>query len=162
MMAGDDFDAFFRAVLPRTVAAARRVTGDRAAAEDAAVEALARAHLHWARVAPLPWRDAWVLRVAIHQALRQRPRPAPTPVAGAPAPEGPDASDRPALVAALRALPRRQRQAVVLRYLGDLSEADVAAALGVRAGTVKTHLRRGLDRLRAELGDSWQEGGAHG
>jgi RNA polymerase sigma factor (sigma-70 family) len=56
---------------------------------------------------------------------------------------------RAALVEALCSLPRRQREALALRYLADLPEAEVAAALGVSAGSVKTHLHRGIAQLRA-------------
>jgi RNA polymerase sigma-70 factor (sigma-E family) len=157
----DDFDAFFRSVLPRAIGVARRITGDRSTAEDVAVEALARAHVRWHRVAPLPWREAWVLRVAAREALRHLPRkftPAPAPLA-------PDASDlvalRMALVAALSRLPLRQREAIALRYLCDLSEADVAQALGVSAGTVKAHLHRGITTLRTTTGTDLEELG-HG
>jgi DNA-directed RNA polymerase specialized sigma24 family protein len=62
------YDAFFRAVLPRAVAVARRVTGDRAAAEDAAVEALAKAHFRWTRVGALERPDLWVIKVAAREA----------------------------------------------------------------------------------------------
>jgi RNA polymerase sigma factor (sigma-70 family) len=55
---------------------------------------------------------------------------------------------------ALLDLPRRQRDAVVLRYIADLSEADVASLLGCSAGTVKSHLNRGTTRLRLILNDS--------
>jgi RNA polymerase sigma factor (sigma-70 family) len=59
------------------------------------------------------------------------------------------------LVVALRALPRRQREAVALRYLADLPEADAAAAMGCSLGTVKSATSRGLERLRVELGSQW-------
>ena len=61
-------------------------------------------------------------------------------------------ADRGALLAALRALPVRQRDVVACRYLLDLSEAETAAVLHLAPGTVKSHLSRGLDRLRVELG----------
>jgi RNA polymerase sigma-70 factor (sigma-E family) len=157
----DDFDAFFRSVLPRAIGVARRITGDRSTAEDVAVEALARAHVRWHRVAPLPWREAWVLRVAAREALRHLPRKA----APAPAALTPDASDlvalRMALVAALSRLPSRQREAIALRYLCDLSEADVAQALGISAGSVKAHLHRGITTLRTTTGTDLEELG-HG
>lgn len=54
---------------------------------------------------------------------------------------------------ALAALPRQQRTVLVLRYVEDLAEADVASLLGVSAGTVKTHAHRGLRALRKSLGD---------
>ena len=50
---GEDFDEFFLRILPRTIRAARRLTGDPWIAEDVAVEALARAHARWGRVGPL-------------------------------------------------------------------------------------------------------------
>ena len=62
---------------------------------------------------------------------------------------------RQALVAALRALPQRQREAVALRYLGDLTLEEVAAALGMATGTVKSHLHRGVASLRRTIGTSW-------
>jgi RNA polymerase sigma factor (sigma-70 family) len=65
-----------------------------------------------------------------------------------------DVSTRFALIAAVRDLPRRQREVIVLRYLADLSVPEVAAALGVSPGSVKTHAHRGIARLRDELGAS--------
>ena len=58
------------------------------------------------------------------------------------------------VVRSLDALPGKQRTALVLRYGHELSVAEVAAMMGVGEGTVKTHLRRGLDRLRELLGSS--------
>jgi RNA polymerase sigma factor (sigma-70 family) len=63
-----------------------------------------------------------------------------------------------ALAHALRRLPRRQRDVVVLRYLADLSEADVAESLGVSAGSVKQHARRAIDALRRTLGPGFLTG----
>jgi RNA polymerase sigma factor (sigma-70 family) len=54
-------------------------------------------------------------------------------------------------MACLRKLPERQREALVLRYYGDLSEADVAAAMKVSKGAVKSHTHRGMGALRAML-----------
>ena len=59
------------------------------------------------------------------------------------------------LATALAALPKRQREAVVLRYLVDLPEADTAGAMGCSVGTVKSTVARGLDKLRVELGPQW-------
>jgi RNA polymerase sigma factor (sigma-70 family) len=60
-----------------------------------------------------------------------------------------------ALVAALRSLPRRQREAVALRYLSGLSDAEVAQSLGVSPSAAKTHVTRGLDALRRQLGPTF-------
>jgi RNA polymerase sigma-70 factor (sigma-E family) len=157
----EEFEDFFVRLLPRTIAVARRLTGDTFTAEDVAVEAFARAHARWARVEPLPWRDAWVLKVASREALRHRPHP---PAAFAPVHSRNESDDvvlRLALVAALCHLPRRQRESIVLRYLCDLPEAEVAMALGVSAGTVKTHLHRALASLRANIGPDFEEGFVH-
>jgi len=62
-----------------------------------------------------------------------------------------------ALNAALLTLAPRQRQAVALRYLGGLSDREVAQALGISLGSVKTHIHRGLNSLRARLGASLEE-----
>lgn len=132
-----------------------RLLGDASAAEDCAAEALARAFARWSHVKSLTYRDAWVLRVATNLAIdiARRRAPALEP------PGHIDIEDmtatRLALAAALRALPDRQRHAVVLRYLNDYSEAQVAEALGISAGTVKTHLKRGLEALRGRLGDDF-------
>jgi RNA polymerase sigma-70 factor (sigma-E family) len=56
-----------------------------------------------------------------------------------------------AVVAALHALPTRQREALVLRYYVDLSEADIAEAMGVSRGAVKSHTSRGMAALRTTL-----------
>jgi RNA polymerase sigma-70 factor (sigma-E family) len=64
--------------------------------------------------------------------------------------------ERSAVVAALRKLPGRQREAIVLRYYADLSEAEVAAAMGISRGAVKSHTARGMAALRAELGQETQ------
>jgi len=59
--------------------------------------------------------------------------------------------ERDAVIAALRDLPDRQREAIVLRYYADLSEADIAAAMGISRGAVKSHTARGMSALRAAL-----------
>ena len=59
--------------------------------------------------------------------------------------------ERSAVVAALRDLPDRQREAIVLRYYADLSEAEIAAAMGISRGAVKSHTARGMTALRTAL-----------
>ena len=59
--------------------------------------------------------------------------------------------ERHAVVAALRQLPDRQREAIVLRYYADLSEAEIAAAMGISRGAVKSHTARGMSALRIAL-----------
>ncbi|HEX7277633.1 MAG TPA: sigma-70 family RNA polymerase sigma factor [Acidimicrobiales bacterium] len=156
----DGFEQAFDDLFPRAFKLARRLVGDTDVAEDIAAEALARAYANWPRVAGLEYRDGWVLRVAANLAVdrvRRHPDVIAIPVEAA----GPNADDlvvlRVALVAALGSLPRRQRQAVALRYLGDLSDGEVAVALGISVGSVKTHIHRGLGALRRRLGPGMEE-----
>jgi RNA polymerase sigma-70 factor (sigma-E family) len=62
-------------------------------------------------------------------------------------------ADADLILTALRALPQRQRTAVVLRYYLDLTEADTAAAMDVSVGTVKSSVSRALERLRSAVGE---------
>jgi RNA polymerase sigma-70 factor (ECF subfamily) len=151
----DGFEQAFDGLFTRAFLVARRILGDATAAEDVAAEATARAYAHWRRIGDQPWREGWIVRVASNLALdatRARARV----VADAPSDqvvEDDDVAVRLALAAALKRLPRRQREAVALRYLAGLSEAEVAATLRVSAGSVKTHLHRGVHTLRARLGN---------
>ena len=75
-----------------------------------------------------------------------------------PAPDMPSAEqgaisllERSAVIAALRTLPPRQREALVLKYYADLSEAQIATAMGISRGAVKSHTARGVAALRVVL-----------
>jgi RNA polymerase sigma-70 factor (sigma-E family) len=149
------FDDEFRDLAALAYRVAYRIIGDRSTAEDIAQESLARAYVRWSRISD--YRQAWVARVAGNLAidhLRRRRPPLPPSVDS-------DAEvlliERLDLQRALVALPKRQRDAVVLRYVADLSEADVARLLGCAPGTVKSHLNRGTARLRLILNE--QPGG---
>jgi len=146
--------AFVAAEYPRLVAALTLVAGSRAIAEDAVQEALVRAWEREERGHPLDPIAPWVTRVALNllysgfRRLRVERRHARDVfTAGAP-PE--DLVD---LRRALDALPRRQRQAVVLRYLLDFTTAEVAEAMRVREGTVKSQLHRARQTLASALGE---------
>jgi RNA polymerase sigma-70 factor (sigma-E family) len=147
----DAFDGLFR----DAYRVAYRLLGSREDACDVAQEALARASLRWSRLTGRGDPAPWVVRVATNLALdrwRRRRTAASHPVAaGVPVVDPVD--DRVDLHRALAALPRRQRDVVVLRYVADLPEAAVAHALGCSVGTVKTHASRGLAALRAALGE---------
>jgi RNA polymerase sigma factor (sigma-70 family) len=75
-----------------------------------------------------------------------------------PAPDMPSAEqgaisllERSAVISALRTLPPRQREALVLKYYADLSEAQIASAMGISRGAVKSHTARAMTSLRAVL-----------
>ena len=82
--------------------------------------------------------------------------PPPEPVAG-PDHAASDHARRATVLAALRALPRRQREVLALRYYADLSEAEIAETLGISRGAVKSHASRGAAALRAHLSGVLEE-----
>lgn len=151
--AGDvEFERFFRSSYARAFGVALRLLGNPTEAEDAAAEAFSRALLRWRHVAALDYREAWVVRVTANVAIdtaRRRRLPTtagrPTDVVDEPQAE---TVDRLALLGALHDLPARQRDVLVLRYFGDLSDDDIARCLSMANGTVKAHLSRGLHHLR--------------
>lgn len=162
----DDYVSRFEEMFAVGYRAAYAVLGDRGDAEDVAQDTLAKALVRWRRVGhhPLPW----TARVATNGAIDRWRKRERTPVASR-SDDRVDRADgvsvveashpltvirqRDDLVTALRALPRRQREAVVLRHLLDFSEADTAAALKCSVGTVKSATSRGLGQLRDLLGD---------
>ena len=157
---GDGFEEAFDALFSAARLIAVRLVGAGPGADDVAAEALARAYARWSKIRELDYRDAWVMRVTANVALdvlRRSRRPLPAPVDDEADPAD-AAVTRLALAQALRRLPRRQRDVVVLRYLADLSEADVAESLGVSAGSVKQHAHRAVDALRRTLGPGFLTG----
>lgn len=150
------FDEVFDELYPRARTLAFRILGDMPAAEDAAAEAMTRALVRWNRVASLPYRDGWILRVTANVALdvaRRRTRASalrvdPLVVGSA---EDELVVLRSALVEALLALPKRQREAIVLVHLLGYSPTDAAATMNVSVSSVGQHVRRGLERLRVDV-----------
>lgn len=151
------FTAAFDELYARAFRVALRIVGDHAAAEDVAAEALTRAYHHWEQIGdPAGRRVAWTIRVTANLAIdTTRRRETPTERIE---PDGSaDPTDllalRLALIAALRALPERQRQIVALRHLAGLPQAEVARALGVHPGTVAQQVHRGMAALRLALAE---------
>jgi len=150
-----DFDDRFEALAAIAYRVAFRMLGDRGDAEEVAQEALARAYARWPKVAGPA--EPWVARVATNLAIgrwRKRRPTVPLPDGhGTAGPDDPTAAmlERYGLVESLRRLPRRQREVVVLRYIADLPEREVAVALRTSVGTVKSTNHRALARLRADL-----------
>jgi len=150
---GRRFDEVFADLYRLAYRVAFRLLGDQEDAADAAQESLARAHLHWSRLREHP--EGWVVSVSTNIAidtLRRRRRPATTGTEAVALVEHHHA-ERIDLARALRRLTRRQREVVVLRYLADWPERDVADVLGCSPGSVKVHASRGLAALRHELGE---------
>lgn len=132
------------------------LTGSAYDAEDLVQSALLKVMGRWRQVDD-PF--AYLRRTMANQHVSLWHRVRSRELVGVEPPErgGDDIGDRvvrrQALVAALRGLPRRTRVVVVLRYLDDVPEAEVAAMLGWPVGTVKSHASRGMARLRAALND---------
>ena len=150
---GEDFEAFYRAHRDRLARAlAMTVGGDAHLGAEAADEAMARAYQRWDRVAHFDDPAAWVYRVGLNWAtsvLRRRLRPMRVQVTR-------DATDvdapaEPDVLVALSELEVKHRAVVVCRYYLGLSEAETAAALHVRPGTVKSRLHRALKSLQPRL-----------
>ena len=148
-----EFELAFQDLFGRAYRLAYRILGSGPAAEDVAAEALTRAFANWERVAHLPYRDAWVLRVAVNLALDQVRRQQIRLTAAEPADPGDAVALRVALLEALGSLPARQRDAIALKFFADLPQAEVARVLGIATGTAKTHIHRGLAALRMQFSD---------
>jgi RNA polymerase sigma-70 factor (sigma-E family) len=151
--AGPSFAAEFDALNATAYRVAYRLLGSREDAADVAQEACARAFARWRRISLYGSRQGWVAHVAGNLAIDAwRRRQTALSHDATLLDDGRSFDDeRVDLHRALAELPRRQRQVVVLRFLADLSEADVAAAVGSSIGTVKAHASRGLAALRAQL-----------
>ena len=150
-----EFTAFMAEHADTLLHTAWLLVGSMDRAEELTQQALVRTYGAWrrARKDPLPYarRVLVNLRVDTWRRRRREVLTDDVPEAGAEAAGHGRAEDRDQLVRALALLTPRQRRVVVLRYLVDLSEADVAADLGVTTGTVKTTASRGLATMRAAL-----------
>jgi RNA polymerase sigma-70 factor (sigma-E family) len=123
------------------------LTGDQRLAESLARAALAKAYASWPRVIRAGGPDVYVRRTilnASHGRFRRRRVRAPETRA----PETRGQNDRSALLTALMRLPAGQRSVVLLRYWMDMTEAEVAEALGCSVGSVKSQASRALAKLR--------------
>jgi RNA polymerase sigma factor (sigma-70 family) len=164
--AGDDQAYGMLVARHQTVAfrTAYLICGDAAEAEDAAQDGFMKARGAMDRFRPdAPFRP-WLLRIVANEARNRRraagrrlalagrvaavDRRAPVPLPEAEVLAG---SERAELAGALARLGLEHRQVIALRFLLDLSEAECAAALDCRPGTVKSRLSRALGKLRADL-----------
>ena len=147
--------AVFRQHYESLVGLARLLVDERAQAEDIVQEAFARAYASWPRLrdrdGPLPYVRSTVVNLARGGLRRRgtvrRTRLAPVPDTAS-AESTAVARERIRVVAAaVRGLPRRQRECVVLRYYLDCSTLETATTLGISEGSVKQHLHRALGAL---------------
>jgi RNA polymerase sigma-70 factor (sigma-E family) len=160
--ATDDLAGAFRAHRAELVRLAAFILADRGAGEDVVQDVFARMHGRHGGIARLEDRDSALpyLRRAVvngcrsalrrQRLIRRHAEQSPCPTLTAE--EAALLSDeRRQVLAALAALSRRRREVLVLRYYLDLSEAEIAATLGVSVGTVKSTAARGLAELARAL-----------
>lgn len=155
-----DYTTYVRARWDALVRSAVLLGCSRAEAEDIVQTTLVRCYSGWAKVQSADVPDAYVCRTLVNCLAKSRRRrwSAEIPTKALPDRSVDDPADavaqRASVLAALSALTDAQRAAVVLRYFADLSERQVADALGIPAGTVKSRLSRGLEKLGQHLGEA--------
>ena len=150
----EDFASWYEREHTRLVTSLLLVAGDADRAAEATDEAFARAYAAWGRVSLMASPRGWTYRVALN-VLRRRGRRArleqtllsrQPPPGSVPPPAG-EAWD------AVRCLPPRQRTAIVLRFVADLTEEQVAEIMGVTRSTVSATLAHARHHLALQLGD---------
>jgi RNA polymerase sigma-70 factor (sigma-E family) len=152
------FCEFFAARQRSYMRTAYAMLGSWAAAEDATQQTFTALYVRWPRISE-GRTDAYARRVLVNTCIavyRRRGREVLTedvPERGL----VPDHDERLALLAALDVLSTRDRGVLALRFLEDLSVAEVAAVLDVPEGTVKSQTSRALSRLQTVLDSTWKE-----
>ena len=149
-----DFADFYQRTRDNCLRAVLAGTGDRVLAEDLVAEAFARAWSSWQKVSRHPAPAAWVVRTALNLRVswwRQRRREVALDNHDREHLDRVDPDANGVLLSAVRRLPRRQREVVVLRIWLDLDTQSVADELGISAMTVAVHLSRAIATLRAHL-----------
>ncbi len=128
-------------------------------AEEVVQDAFVAMHGGWKRLRDADKALAYLRQAVLNRsrsalrrrAVREKHSPAPPSYVPSAEHQALLTEDHHTIVAALRTLPERQREAIVLRYYADLSEADTALAMGVSRGAVKSHTSRGMSALRKNL-----------
>lgn len=151
------FDEYAVGAWPSLYRYAYLLAGNHADAEDLAQQTLVKAYHSWSRVEAAVAPTAYLRRILTNTYLAQRrPKrhrlelltdapPEPLPAAGS------AVEDRMLLWPHVKSLPPRQRAVIVLRYYEDLSEREIAEALGCSPGNVKSTAHRAIKALRAAL-----------
>jgi RNA polymerase sigma-70 factor (sigma-E family) len=144
-----------RAEYRNLVRLARLLLDDVGASEEVVQDAFVALQLRWRTIREPDRAAAWLRSAVLNGArsqlrrrqVRERLSPRPGPDGGPADREALAADEHRRVVQALRQLPRRQQEALVLRFYMELNERETAEAMGVSAGSVKTHVHRGLAAL---------------
>lgn len=148
------FAEFFQESWDPCLRAVAASTGDMLLAEDQVAEAFGRAWVSWRKVSRHPAPRAWVVRTALNAGVswwRRRARELPLADHDVAAPGSAGTGLDSVVLSALRRLPARQREVIVLRVFLDLDIETTAKQLGIAPGTVRAHLSRAVTALRTEL-----------
>ena len=137
------------------------LTGDRDNAEEVVQDAYVKVLGRWGGIRDLDKAEAYLRQAVVnlsrsrlrHRVVIERHAPTATPDTASAESAAVDLAERAAVLHAIASLPRRQREAVVLRYYADLSEAQTAHAMGISAGAVKSHTSRAMAALRHLLAE---------
>ncbi len=149
-----EFEAFFVETYGGLLRTLTVIIGDGELAADALQDAYQKAYVRWGKIRRYDAPAAWVRHVALNRSrdlIRSNERRRRNEERAA-APESivdPELDD--SLLSLLKPLPERQRTAMALFYLEELSVEQVADAMGVSAGAVKYHLNQGREKLRPSL-----------
>lgn len=153
--------ALYTAHYRRLVRLAALLLDDLSTSEEVVQDAYVKMHSAWRRIRDPQAAEAYLRTTVLNLSRsRMRRRQVAAKHAADPLPDAESAEqgamegfERQSVMAALRALPERQRECLVLRYYGDLSEAQIAESMGISPGSVKSHASRGMAALRAALED---------
>jgi len=154
----EDYSAYVRARWPALVRSAVMLGCSHQEAEDLVQTALIRCYRAWDKVSKASDTDAYVYRVLVNCWAKSRKRRwwGEEPASDVPETVGPDTTDGVALgnavTAALRRLSPEHRAVLVLRYVADMNEHQVAEALGIPVGTVKSRLSRAVAASASDVG----------
>ena len=132
---------------------------DVGAAEEVVQDSFVAMHGSWRRLRDPDLALAYLRQAVVnrsrsalrHRSVEQRHAPAPMPDQASAEHGALETLEREDVIRALHRLPRRQREVLVLRYYVDLSEAQIADAIGISRGAVKSHASRGMATLRVSL-----------
>lgn len=150
------FEVFYREEYGPVLALVYGLSGNPWVAEDIAQEAFLRVHRDWQRVSDMESPSGWVRRVAVNLAKSsfRRLRSEATArirLGGQVVSMGEPSDEFGDFWREVRRLPNRQAHVIALRYIDDLSVAEIAQILGVAEGTVKAQLHEGRNRLRRQF-----------
>jgi RNA polymerase sigma factor (sigma-70 family) len=149
-----EFAEFFAASWDPCLRAVAASTGNMALAEDQTAEAFSRAWTSWHKVSHHPAPRAWVVRTALNAGAswwHRRSKETALASYDIAAADSQDIGLDTAVLVALRHLPARQREVIVLRVFLDLDIDTTARQLGIAPGTVRAHLSRAMTALRSEV-----------